>query len=193
MNISQLTTSNNKSTIVRIINDANQLGELAETVILNNGQSVLLRPIRPGDEAAHREFGAHLTVDDLRMRFFRPVYYLSEEQWTRLTHIDYKREMAFIATTDSAVPETLGVIRAVFKAGEASAEAAIIVRSDSKSLGLGEALFHKMIWYCREQGIQELVGQVLPQNKAMVGLARKLGFDIHYSRLDKLLDIRLTL
>ena len=193
MNVTQANSSINKSTIVRLASSIDRPNEFAETVILDNGESILLRPIRPGDEPAHREFGSHLTLDDLRMRFFRPVYHVSADQWTRFTHIDYESEMAFIASRHSAVPETLGVIRAVFKTELASAEVAIIVRSDSKGLGIGEALFHKMIEYCRQRGMRELSGQVLPHNKAMIKLARKLGFEIHYSRLDKLLDIRLPL
>ena len=43
--------------------------ELAETVAWH-GRSLLLRPIRPEDEAQHRAFIEQLTPEDLRLRFF---------------------------------------------------------------------------------------------------------------------------
>jgi acetyltransferase len=58
------------------------------------------------------------------------------------------------------------------------AEFAIIVRSDLKGSGLGRALLDKLIRYLRSRGTAEVVGQALPDNAAMVALARDLGFAV---------------
>jgi acetyltransferase len=46
------------------------LDSLVEPVPLLDGRRVLLRPIRPEDEAAHFEFATHVTPADAHFRFF---------------------------------------------------------------------------------------------------------------------------
>ena len=60
----------------------------------------------------------------------------------------------------------------------ASAEFAVLVGSDMKGKGLGSLLMKKIIRYCREQGIGELVGDMLATNRRMLALARGLGFEV---------------
>ncbi len=64
---------------------------------LNDGTSVLVRPVRPEDEALFREFFCSVTQEDLRLRFFAPLKEFSHSFIARLTQIDYGRAMAFIA------------------------------------------------------------------------------------------------
>jgi acetyltransferase len=59
-----------------------------------------------------------------------------------------------------------------------SAEFAVTVRSDLKGQGLGKRMMQKLIDYCRSRGTREIVGEVLPQNSRMIGLVRKLGFEV---------------
>ena len=73
---------------------------------------ILIRPIRPEDEALYEEFFAHVTSDDQRLRFFTAVPDLSHRFLARLTQIDYAREMAFIAVTKDT-GALLGVVRLV--------------------------------------------------------------------------------
>lgn len=102
--------------------------------------------------------------------------------------------MAFIATSTEGHgrPETLGVVRAVADANYTQAEFAIIVRSDLKGQGLGRLLMDKMIHYYRSQGIQRLIGQTLPQNKAMMELAERTGF-MHKTQSDNVVELTLDL
>ena len=150
--------------------------ELAETLHWN-GRDVLVRPIRPEDEARHRAFVEQLSPEDLRLRFFSSRRELPRSELARLVQIDYAREMAFIALcagTDG-VEETVGVVRAVADPDNIEAEFAIIVRSDLKGQGLGDLLFGKLLAYLRASGIQVLVGDVLRENTAMRALALRHG------------------
>ena len=72
----------------------------------------------------------------------------------------------------------IGVVRAVADPDGASAEFAILIRSDLKGRGLGTVLMRKMIRYCQTRGIGELVGEVLTVNQPMLALAGDIGFDI---------------
>ena len=153
--------------------------ELEETVPWDDG-TVLLRPIRPEDGAAHVEFFNRLTPDDVRYRMFVRVRELQPAQLARFTQIDYDREMAFIATRPGpdGIDETLGVGRVVADPDNVSAEFAVTVRSDLKGKGLGRMLMDKLIAYCRARGTREIVGEALPQNAPVIGLVKKLGFTV---------------
>jgi acetyltransferase len=89
--------------------------ELEEEAQLRDGRPVLLRPIRPEDEAAQQVLMSHMSPQDIRFRFFRAVSNFPHLEMARFTQIDYDREMAFIATVAGldGVPETLGVVGTV--------------------------------------------------------------------------------
>jgi acetyltransferase len=150
--------------------------ELAETVDWRGG-ALVLRPIRPEDEAEHLAFIERLAPEDVRLRFFSPRRQLPRSELARLVQIDYAREMAFVAlaTRADGSTETLGVVRAVADPDNVEAEFAIIVRSDVKGQGIGHLLLGKLIRYLRGHGTQRMVGEVLRDNRAMHELARAHG------------------
>jgi acetyltransferase len=171
--------------------------ELEECVVLKDGTKITIRPIRPEDEAAHREFLASLSDDDLRLRFFGAVRReFDHKDLAAFTQIDYDREMAFIAqrTGEDGEPETLGVSRTITRPDNSEAEFAIVIRSALKGQGLGSMLFKKSIDYTRERGTAKLVGQTMLENQGMQGLARKFGFAITSDPEDnQLVDMELDL
>jgi len=152
------------------------------------GRELTLRPIRPEDEAQHLAFLEQLDPVDVRMRVFYSRRSIERSELARLTQIDYEREMAFVATAQSAQgEETLGVVRATCDPDNHDAEFGIIVRSDLKGGGLGKRLMRKLIEYLRAKGTQRLVAQVLRENTRMLELARELGFAIEADQPDPLM------
>ncbi|MFT4064734.1 GNAT family N-acetyltransferase [Paraburkholderia sp.] len=145
-----------------------------------HGMRVTVRPIRPEDEIAHRDFVQAMTPEDLRLRFFGAVGAFDHSQLARMTQIDYDREMALIATivNDEGVTQTLGVVRAVADPDNETAEFAVAVRSDQKGRRLGQLLMQRIIAYARVRGIHWLVGEALRENAAMISLAKSSGFTI---------------
>ena len=144
------------------------------------GETLLLRPIRPEDGPQHIAFFHALEPEDVRYRMFVGMRELPPSQLARLTQIDYDREMAFIASRigPDGRPETLGVARAVADPDNIAAEYAVIVRSDLKGQGLGRILMEKLIRYWRTRGTQAMVGEALAHNHRVLALARRLGFDV---------------
>ncbi len=153
--------------------------QLAETLVWD-GRALLVRPIRPEDEAQHRAFTEGLAPEDLRLRFFSIRRELPRSELARLVQIDYAREMAFVALAKNAqgAAETMGVVRALTDPDNIEAEFAIILRSDLKGRGLGRLLLDKMIRYLKGRGTQRLVCDVLRENRAMRELARSCGFQV---------------
>lgn len=150
--------------------------ELEEHITLD-GQDVLLRPIRPEDEGQHLAFIRGIAPEDIRFRFFGAIREFGHTQLARLTQIDYDREMALVAVReDPAGNRTLGVVRIVADPDNDTAEFAILIDSAVKGHGLGGMLLDRMIRYCRERGTRRLMAHVMPENVAMIGLARSRGF-----------------
>jgi acyl-CoA synthetase (NDP forming)/RimJ/RimL family protein N-acetyltransferase len=150
-----------------------------EETVQWQGQNLLLRPIRPEDEALHMEFLQSLAPQDIRMRVFYSRRSMERSELARLVQIDYAREMVFIAVTSApdGHAQTLGVVRAMTDPDNVSAEFGVIVRSELKGAGLGRLLMHKLIAYLRTQGTARLVATVLDQNDRMLKLAKVLGFE----------------
>jgi|GEM_PF-354189 len=151
---------------------------LEEEVALDGGQRFLVRPIRPEDEPALQAIFAHLTPEQIRMRFFAPLKSLSHAMAVRITQVDYDREMGLVLS-ERGVPgraEIYGVVQLIADPDNERAEYAILVRGDMTGRGLGTLLMRRMIAYCRSRGIGEINGDVLRENAPMRRLCKKLGF-----------------
>lgn len=149
-----------------------------EEVVLFEGSPLMLRPIRPEDESAHRRLLTEANPEDLRFRFFGYGRGVSHQDIARWTQIDYDREMAFIATRTGpdGVARTLGVVRSVCDPDNIRAEFAILIDSNMHRRGLGQLLMRKMIDYLRQRRIKTLDGQVLMDNGPMLDFVKKFGF-----------------
>lgn len=144
---------------------------------LADGTRILVRPLRPQDAALYPDFAAHVTLDDVRLRFFAPIRELSEERIAELTRLDYTHAMAFIAVAEAS-GDMLGVVRLHLDADGKGGEYAVIVRSALKGRGLGWLLMRRMIDYARAIGLGRVWGQVLAENTTMLRMCEQLGFHI---------------
>ena len=168
--------------------------EYEERVQLKDGSSIIMRPILPEDEPNHAQFVSKVSKEDLYNRFFSDVGELNHEALANLTQIDYDREMAFIAITNSGSnPEIIGVSRALLNPDNTDAEFAILVRSDLKGMGLGKLLLQKIIDYCRQKDTKQISGMTMPTNRGMLMLAQKLGFELDVQFEDGTADMVLKL
>ncbi|WP_040408742.1 bifunctional acetate--CoA ligase family protein/GNAT family N-acetyltransferase [Aureimonas ureilytica] len=151
--------------------------ELEHVAHSRSGSSFFLRPIRPEDEPGIVDMIARSDAEDVRLRFFAPMKRIGHAFAARLTQIDYRREMAFVATRDGdAHGEILGVARIVADPDEEKAEFGVMVRSDQKGRGLGWLLMETILDYARRRGLARVYGEVLAENRAMLAMAGELGF-----------------
>jgi acetyltransferase len=153
--------------------------ELEHQIVLRHGETFVCRPIRPEDEAQLIEMAKHCTREDIRLRFFRSIKDFSHEMASRLSQIDYDREMALIATDADSVygaGAIYGIVRLGVDPGADAAEFAVLVRSDMKGRGLGYQLMQEILTYARRRGIARVYGDVLHENTTMRHMAHELGF-----------------
>ena len=167
---------------------------LEEWVTMKNGERCLFRPILPEDEPLLQQFIARVTKEDLYYRYFSEINEFTHDDLANMTQIDYDREMAFVAVYSTGDrTEILGVTRAISDPDNIDAEFAVLVRSDLKGLGLGGRLLNKLIVYTRAHGLQRLNGITMPNNRGMIALARKLGFDVDIQLEDGIVGLSLRL
>lgn len=168
--------------------------QFEEWVTMKNGENCLFRPILPEDEPLLQQFIARVTKEDLYYRYFSEINEFTHDDLANMTQIDYDREMAFVAVhTTEQGSEILGVSRAISDPDNIDAEFAVLVRSDLKGLGLGGRLLEKLISYTRGHGLQRLNGITMPNNRGMIALARKLGFEVDIQLEDGIAGLMLRL
>ena len=157
---------------------------------LKDGKQIVLRPILPEDEPAHKTFISQVSEDDLYKRFFSEIGEFNHEALAKFTQIDYDREMAFVVVYEEMI---IGVARALSDSDNKEAEFAILVRSDMKGMGLGGILMTKLIDYAKQRGLYTLTGMTMPSNRGMITLAKKMGFEIDIQLADGIVDMLLPL
>jgi acetyltransferase len=152
--------------------------DLEEAITLKDGREIFSRPIRPEDHHGLQAFFEALRPEDVRLRFFSQMTTLTDALAARLTQIDYDREMAFVATegTDPG-SALLGAVHILCDPDNERAEFAAMVRSDLKGQGLGYALMKRIIAYGRDRKVQQIFGDVMRENEAMLQMCDELGFE----------------
>lgn len=129
-----------------------------------------IRELRAPDARARCVFVQHLDPQDIRMRF--------ASSHVSVHHIfpglAGAHEGSAFAALDSA-QTILGVVNLAWLSSD-TAEVAVIVRSDYKRRGIGRALLAHALQWAEDRGLTHVVGHVLPENEAMLALARVMGF-----------------
>jgi acetyltransferase len=147
-----------------------------EVASLRDGSQIRLRPIGPEDQSRLQDLLDHMSLDDIRRRFFAPIREFSPELSWHFSHPDPAREVAIVA-----VPldheELLGVAR-LAEDSERRAEYAIVVRTDMKGHGLGYLMLSRLLEEGKKRGLAEVWGDVLHDNEAMVQMVREFGFTV---------------
>src|SRR5213076_1180196 len=100
---------------------------------MKDGQTVLIRPIRPEDEPLMVKLHQGLSERSVRLRYFAPLKLpqrVAHERLTRVCFIDYDREMALVAErVDPATKDRqlIAVGRLSKTPGQNDAEYAVLV------------------------------------------------------------------
>lgn len=143
----------------------------------SDGRVLTLRPIRPGDAAALRRGFARLTPDQVRLRTFHRVNELSAAAAEQMTRIDPATTTAYVAV--DADGEIRGEARMHADVATDSAEFGIAVDPAFTQQGIGRRLMQHLVDDARRRDLDELWGDVLAQNQAMIDFAKALGAQHH--------------
>ncbi|HEU5101403.1 MAG TPA: GNAT family N-acetyltransferase, partial [Roseiflexaceae bacterium] len=149
---------------------------------LRSGAEVLIRPIRPEDEPLIVAFHGTLSEESVYLRYFYPMTLeqrIAHERLTRICFIDYDREMVLVAEHDDPARgqrAIIGVGRLSKLRGTNHAEFATVVSDAYHGQGLGSELLRRLIAIARDERLDQVVADVLPDNRDMQRVFKKLGF-----------------
>ena len=155
------------------------------TVELRDRTKVRLRPIVPEDEPLLHEAVAAMSERTVYFRFFSPIKRMSDALAHRLAVVDYNDRFALVATTHrpNGKERIVGVARYDRAPGTEAAEVAVAVIDEFQRRGLGGQLLAELARVGRAHEIKSFSLIVLPENREMLGLLRRMGW-IHQARLN---------
>ncbi|HVB88303.1 MAG TPA: bifunctional acetate--CoA ligase family protein/GNAT family N-acetyltransferase [Candidatus Dormibacteraeota bacterium] len=151
---------------------------------MKNGVEITIRPIRPEDEPLIAKFHETLSDRSVYLRYFhmeRLSSRVAHERLIQKCFIDYDRELALVADFEnpqSGQHEIFGVGRLTKMPGEEDAEVGVLISDKYQEQGLGTELVGRLIAAGRNEKLQRIVANILPENAGMRALADKFGFQI---------------
>jgi GNAT superfamily N-acetyltransferase len=145
-----------------------------ERVVLGDGRTVLIRSIRPEDGPLLRLGFESLSAGSRTARFLAPKAALSDAEVAYLTGVDHRDHEALVAA-DPEETRGLGVARYIRQVGDRRrAEFAVVVVDDLQGSGLAGILLDRLAYRARRAGISHFDAYVLPENRRMLDLARRM-------------------
>lgn len=142
-----------------------------------DGVRLCIRPLRPDDREREIEFINSLSERARYYRLMTPLKFLPPHLLDQLMDIDYDRRMAFVATIEHEGREQfVGIARYGETDQRNCVEIGITVTDQWQRRGVARALFAELTRFARWRGIRCMEGIVLPDNFAMIELAKSLGF-----------------
>ncbi|MGD0943946.1 MAG: GNAT family N-acetyltransferase [Acidimicrobiales bacterium] len=170
--------------------------ELECDVLLSDGRTAHLRPIRADDGPALRSFGEKLSTETVYFRFFSPRKRIGDEEIAHYVTVDYQDRLALVAVVEGELVAVARYDRCAREAPgapvaaspgtppgtgaeEEDAEVAFVVRDDHQGRGLGTVLLEHLASAAVQRGIGRFVADALPENYRMLNVFRSAGFDEH--------------
>jgi len=142
----------------------------------DDGEEVLIRPIRPEDEPLMVRFHGRLSERSVYLRYFHLMNLaerVSHQRLIRICFNDYNREIALVAVRDS---EILAVGRLVKAHAANEAELAALIADEYQGQGLGTELWRRLVEIARAEKLDRVTAEILPENLQMIEICRLLGF-----------------
>ncbi|WP_203708643.1 GNAT family N-acetyltransferase, partial [Cellulomonas marina] len=161
-------------------------------VVLYDGSTTHVRPIRPDDAEALQAFHLGQSERSTYMRWFAPMERLSERDLTHLVTVDHDDRVALVAVTGGDGPgddERITAVARYDRIDPDVAEVAFNVSDAHQGKGLGSALLEHLAAAARERGVRRFVAEVLPQNGRMIATFREAGYAVRQHTEDGVVSV----
>ncbi|HEX5732081.1 MAG TPA: GNAT family N-acetyltransferase [Blastocatellia bacterium] len=146
-------------------------------VVLKDGSTIHVRPIRPDDESRLLDLLRSLSQQSRWLRFFAPV---SDASLTAEAHrevnVDYTSRFGVVATKGS--DERIVGHAFYIASGKERAEVAFTISDEFQGRGLGTILLGQLAAIASANGIHLFEADVLSANHKMIGVFRESGFPL---------------
>ncbi|MFZ2504436.1 MAG: GNAT family N-acetyltransferase [Nocardioides sp.] len=143
-------------------------------VVLRDGRTAHLRPIRPEDAELMVDFYGRVSAESKYYRFFAPMPELSDHDVFRFTHVDNRDRVAFVML----VAAQMIAVGRYDRVNETDAEVAFLVEDAHQGRGIGQILLEHLAQAGRERGVHRFLAEVLPDNVRMLQTFREAGYQV---------------
>ncbi len=160
------------------------------TTHLQDGTEVLLRPIKPEDEPLWLEMLGSCSKESLYNRFRYFFHWETHDVATRYCYIDYDREIAIVAEiVENGRKKLVGIGRLIADPDNETVEYAILIADAWQQKDLGNILTDFCIDVAARGKSKRIVAQTTPDNKRMISVFQKRGFEVKINVQDSTVDV----
>ena len=154
--------------------DTGELSRWEADVILSDGGTVHVRPIRPDDGLRIQALHGRLSKESKYLRFFSPMPNLAPSMLDRFVNVDYVDRFALVALLGDDI---IGVARYDALEGDRSqAEVAFTVDDAHQGRGVGSVLLEHLAAVAQDRGLTRFLADTLPNNAKMLNVFRAAGY-----------------
>lgn len=155
-----------------------------------DGHDIVLRPIKPEDEPLWLGLLGSCSKESIYSRFRYFFQWSSHDVATRYCYIDYDREIAIVAEIgEEGSKKLVGVGRLISDPEHLTAEYAILITDKWQNRDLGGILTDYCIDIAQKWGIKKIYAQTTSDNKRMIALFEKRGFNILERQEDSTVEV----
>ncbi|WP_080671619.1 bifunctional GNAT family N-acetyltransferase/acetate--CoA ligase family protein [Salinispora cortesiana] len=151
-------------------------GEQPVDVLLSDGTTVQLRPIRPTDAPGIVAMHSRFSERTRYLRYFSPYPRIPERDLRRFVNVDHHDREAFVVLASGQIVAVGRYERLGPAATEA--EVAFVVEDAYQGRGIGSVLLEHLADAARRVGIPTFVAEVLPANNAMLRVFADFGYQV---------------
>jgi acyl-CoA synthetase (NDP forming)/RimJ/RimL family protein N-acetyltransferase len=154
----------------------------AADVLLADGATVHVRPIRPADADAIVALHARFSERTRYLRYFSPYPRIPERDLQRFVNVDHRDREALVVSAGSDLIAVGRYERLGPTADEA--EVAVVVEDAHQGRGIGSTLLEHLAAAAQQAGIHRFVAEVLPVNSGMLRVFADAGYQIQREYAD---------
>jgi len=141
------------------------------------GETFDLRPLNPADERRLQEFFYSHTKETLLLRYNHHPKQMSREKSSVLVSVDQSKDLALcIVKQQGSVLEIQAVGRYYLIESNNSCEVAFVTRERHQGKGMAKILLQEMIAIAAKRQVYAMTAFVRAENKAMLSVFEKAGF-----------------
>jgi acetyl coenzyme A synthetase (ADP forming)-like protein len=144
-------------------------------IVLRDGSTLRLRPVRPGDEAALKELHDRLSPDSAYFRFFG-LRADSDDEVSRLLRTDYDNEFSLVAESGMRLSGVASYSRNL--RFPERAEVAFTIADALQGRGVGTRMLETLATIARDHHIRVFDAYVLHDNDRMTRVFLDSGFQV---------------
>ena len=156
-------------------------------IVLRDGSTLHVRPVRAQDAAAIRAFLDSLSPEAITFRFFGTPNLDWVTSWS--VDVDYTDRYALVAETGS--PARIVAHAAYIRTDGESAEVAFLVADEFQGHGIATTLLAHLASVAEHNGITSFTAEVMPANHRMIQTFRDSGFPVDLRSSEGSLEIEL--